>query len=121
MTLWGTDSRPACRRKEPKKPAPEEYAEDWGKRSCWENLAGAVVAEAVEEYRAARRRLHRCPACDPAARKLESLEQFFRGRWFAQLTDLNGEALLRDLRKEAEENRVGKSRNRRSLRKEHAG
>ena len=105
MTLWGTDSRPAGRRREPKRPAPEERAEDRGERGCWEDLAGAVVAEAVEEYRAARRRLRRCPACDRAARKMESLERFFRGRWFAQLTDLNGEALLRDLRKEAEENR----------------
>lgn len=78
---------------------PEEDR-DWrtesqGLKGCWEDLASAVVAQAAREYRAALRILRRHPDDPEAEKRRKELEKFFRGRWFAQLTDLDGEEVMR--------------------------
>ena len=55
----------------------------------WQELANAVVLQAVEDFRMSE---------DP--RDLEALEQFFRSPWFGALTSLDPEYLITELRKE---------------------
>lgn len=67
-----------------------------------ERLAPAIVKQAVQEYR---NMLKRCGTWqrywedDSAERK--ELEDFFRSRWCAFLTEDNGVAIMRTLRREA--------------------
>ena len=66
----------------------------------WENLANAIILEAVKDYRTARRRVRARPGQKLSQAMIREVERFFRSRWFAQLTDVNGETLLTQLRKE---------------------
>ena len=82
----------------------QEEDGDWrtesqGLKGCWEDLASAVVAQAAREYRAALRILRRHPDAPEAEKRRKELEKFFRGRWFAQLTDLDGEEVMRGIKK----------------------
>ena len=54
----------------------------------YEELAQAIILQAVKDYR-----LH-----DDAAER-DSIEQFFRSRWFGVLTNLDPEMLISRLRK----------------------
>ena len=85
----------------------------------YENLANAIIVQAVKDYRQALRFLKRHPhtqaldteeaRADKRKRVLrekiirkenerDSVERFFRSGWFEMLSDLNGEALLRKVR-----------------------
>ena len=55
----------------------------------FEELAQAIILQAVKDYR-----LH-----DDAAER-DSIEQFFRSRWFGVLTNLDPEMLISRLKKE---------------------
>ena len=55
----------------------------------YEELANAIVLEAVKDYR-----LH------DDERELASIERFFRSGWFSTLTSINPEMLISKLRKE---------------------
>ena len=55
----------------------------------YENLANAIVLQAVKDYR----------LTDDEAELVE-IESFFRSDWFGVLTDVDPEYLLRNLRKE---------------------
>lgn len=66
----------------------------------WEGLAQAVVRQACEDYREARRRLRRCPDSRKACAAVRQLERFFTSRWFRVLTDLDGPSVLRRLKEE---------------------
>ena len=55
----------------------------------YENLANAIVLQAVKDYR----------LTDDEA-ELAEIERFFRSDWFGVLTDVNPEYLIRNLRKE---------------------
>ena len=57
--------------------------------NVWQELANAVVLQAVEDYRMWE---------DPRGR--EEIEDFFRSDWFKVLTRLDPEALIAELRKE---------------------
>ena len=70
-------------------------------RRNWEELANAVILQAVEDYRRARKRLKACPDQKAAKGVLRETKRFFRSRWFAQLTDISGEQLLEKLKEEA--------------------
>ncbi len=63
-------------------------------------LANAIVLQAVKDWRAARRKLKRKPQNESARIELESCERFFRSDWFTELTDVDGEVLLRKLYEE---------------------
>ena len=55
----------------------------------YENLANAIVLQAVKDYR-----LH------DDEQELASIERFFRSGWFGVLTSINPEMLITKLRKE---------------------
>ena len=66
----------------------------------WEELANGIILQAVEDYRKARRRVRKRPDQRFAQYVIRETERLFRSRWFAQLTDVDGEMLIVRLRKE---------------------
>lgn len=78
-----------------------------------ENLANAIVLQAVDDWRSAKKILRRhkvhalqgrkkvTPRNDPQG-TIDACERFFRSGWFQMLTRIDGEALLRKLREEEE-------------------
>ena len=66
---------------------------------CYENLANAIVVQAVKDYRAAKRTGN--------SGQIASIRRFFRSDWFGTLTDIDGEYLIRKLDKEAENDNKG--------------
>jgi len=73
-----------------------------GPREGWEALAGAVVLDAVGEYREARAQLRYPARRKRAEAEIGRLEKFFRSQWFAGLAGIDGEALIERLRRENE-------------------
>ncbi len=69
-------------------------------KRCWEDLAEAIIMQAVTDYRKARRRVRHFPDQKGAQATIKEVERFFRSWWFAQLTDIDGEMLIRKLREE---------------------
>jgi hypothetical protein len=55
----------------------------------YENLANAIILRAVEDYR-----------LTDNEKELEKIEAFFRSDWFAILTRLDPDLLIKKLRKE---------------------
>ena len=55
----------------------------------YENLANAIILKAVKDYRQSK-----------SDRTMEEIERFFRSGWFRVLTNIDGEQLIKDLRKE---------------------
>ena len=55
----------------------------------YENLANAIVLQAVKDYR-----------LNDDEQELASIERFFRSGWFSTLTSINPEMLISKLRKE---------------------
>ena len=61
----------------------------------YQNLANAIILSAVKDWRLARRKLKRKPNNKDAKILLEECENFFHSRWYASLTDGDGEMLIR--------------------------
>lgn len=70
-------------------------------RYCWEELANAVVLQAVKDYRIAEWRVRRYADAKKSQARIRECERFFRSEWFRVLTEINGEELIRQLRSEA--------------------
>ena len=68
----------------------------------YENLANAVILQAVKDWREARRKLKKRPKNEDAKLMVKDCEDFFRSEWFTALTSVDGEILLRKLKEEAE-------------------
>ena len=68
--------------------------------SGYESLAIRVVIFAAKDYRRALRVLRFHPNNMFAKYYRDDAERFFRSAWFQQLTTLDGEKLLRRIRKE---------------------
>ena len=66
----------------------------------WENLANAIILQAVKDYREARKKHKKWPKNEDAKLMISDCEAFFRSDWFAALTNIDGEALLRRLQEE---------------------
>lgn len=66
----------------------------------WENLANAIILQAVKDYREARKKLKKRPKNEDAKLMISDCEAFFRSDWYRALTDLDGEMLIRKLREE---------------------
>jgi len=66
----------------------------------YENLANAIIVQAVKDYREAlcRYNLHR--EKDTYRQDKESIERFFRSGWFGVLTKLDPELLIKRLNEE---------------------
>lgn len=66
----------------------------------YEDLANAIVLQAVKDWRGAVRKLKKRPRYAPAKQRKEECEEFFRSAWFEALTDVDGSYILRKLRQE---------------------
>lgn len=70
--------------------------------TIYENLANAIILQAVKDYRMALKSLkvnsrNRTVQTDKA-----EIERFFRSQWYSTLTDVNGEMLILSLQKEVD-------------------
>ena len=68
----------------------------------YENLANAIILQAVKDYRAALKNHLKRPTSEHGRQDVEELEMFFRSGWYQMLTDVDGEYLIERLREEAE-------------------
>ena len=68
--------------------------------SNYENLANAIVLQAVKDYRKALRTLSLNPHNRSAQYERRSIEQFFRSGWFGVLTGIDPEMLITKLKAE---------------------
>ncbi|MGI5986231.1 MAG: hypothetical protein ACOX7O_10330 [Oscillospiraceae bacterium] len=66
----------------------------------YENLANAIVLQAVKDYRVALKCLVDNPKNKMALADKHEVEHFFRSGWFSVLTSLDGEMLIRSLRED---------------------
>ena len=66
----------------------------------FENLANAIIVQAVKDYRKALSGVSLNSR--PSACVITECERFFRSEWFRELTDVDGEYLIKTIRKEYE-------------------
>lgn len=66
----------------------------------YENLAQAVILQAVKDYRTERAELKYYPKNKDTKFMIEDCERFFRSEWFGVLTSVDGQLLLRRLQEE---------------------
>jgi len=66
----------------------------------YQNLANAIILQAVDDYRKALRTLSLYPYDRDACSEEQSIKRFFRSGWFKVLTNLDPEALIERLNKE---------------------
>lgn len=64
----------------------------------YEELANAIILQAVKDYRKALRTLSRYPYNRPAQYERGRIERFFRSEWFGVLTRLDPETLIHRLK-----------------------
>ena len=69
----------------------------------YENLANAIILQAVKDYRDALKKLEKRPNYEPAKIMKNEVERFFRSAWFRELTSVYGEFLISKLQAEVEE------------------
>lgn len=68
----------------------------------YENLANAIILQAVKDYRMALKSLKANPRNRTAMEDKEEIERFFRSGWFSVLTSVDGEMLIRSLQMEVD-------------------
>lgn len=68
----------------------------------YENLANAIILQAVKDYRMALKSLKANPRNRSAQADKEETERFFRSQWFSVLTSVDGEMLIRSLQMEVD-------------------
>lgn len=66
----------------------------------YENLANAIVMQAVKDYRQARHKLRKRTKNAEVKAMIEDCERFFLSEWFETLTNVNGESILKKLQQE---------------------
>ena len=66
----------------------------------YEELANAIILQAVSDYRKALRQLKRNPDYTKAVLTKYDCERFFRSEWFQALTQVDGPWLMRKLQEE---------------------
>ena len=67
----------------------------------YEKLANAIILRAVQDYRAALKRLKKHPNKKDVENEVVKIEKFFQSQWYQALTSVDGEYLINRLRKEA--------------------
>ena len=67
----------------------------------FENLANAIILQAVKDYRKLERRATIHPQDTKTQYAKNCIEEFFLSEWFSALTKVNGAELLKRLGKEA--------------------
>lgn len=68
----------------------------------YEELANAIILQAVQDYRKAKTELKKHPFSHAARGMRTSVLCFFRSDWFKVLTNINAEALIKRLNKEVD-------------------
>lgn len=68
----------------------------------YENLANAIILQAVKDYRMALKSLKANPRNRTAMADKDKIERFFRSDWFSVLTSVDGEMLIRSLQMEVD-------------------
>ena len=66
----------------------------------YERLANAIVRQAVSDYRVALKKIKAQPKNREAISEALEIEKFVRSGWYSQLTDVDGEYLIRRLQDE---------------------
>lgn len=69
-------------------------------REAYEELANAIVLQAVHDYRRAIKKIKEYPFDHEARGTITSILRFFRSQWFNVLTEVDGERLIRMLNEE---------------------
>ena len=69
-------------------------------RENWQDLANAIIIQAVKDHRRAQRVLKAHPRHIAAKKIKDETESFFRSDWYADLSRVDGEVLLRRLKAE---------------------
>ena len=70
--------------------------------TIYENLANAIILQAVKDYRMALKSLKVISRNRTVQTDKAEIERFFRSQWYSTLTDVNGEMLILSLQKEAD-------------------
>ena len=68
----------------------------------YENLANAIILQAVKDYRMALKSLKANPRNRTAMADKDEIERFFRSDWFSVLTSVDGEMLIGSLQMEVD-------------------
>lgn len=63
-------------------------------------LANAIIIQAVKDYRKALKTLKRHPRYEPARAMVTEVEEFFHSDWYRVLTSVDGDMLIRKIRRE---------------------
>lgn len=70
--------------------------------TIYENLANAIILQAVKDYRMALKSLKANSRNRTVQTDKAEIERFFRSQWYSTLTDVNGEMLILSLQKEVD-------------------
>lgn len=70
--------------------------------TIYENLANAIILQAVKDYRMALKSLKANSRNRMAQADKAEIERFFRSQWYSALTSVDGEMLIRSLQKEVD-------------------
>jgi len=66
----------------------------------WEDFANAIIVQAANDYRKARKKLHDDPENEMALIEKKSIERFFHSAWYECLTTVDGQYILNRLNNE---------------------
>ena len=66
----------------------------------YERLANAIILQAVSDYRTALKKIKAHPKNRQAIDEALEIERFFRSGWYQQLTNVDGEYLIKRLQDE---------------------
>jgi hypothetical protein len=66
----------------------------------YEQLANAIILQAVKDYRDALKKLKKRPRYEPAKDMISEVERFFHSDWYRELTSVDGNFLIDKLRSE---------------------
>ena len=78
------------------------WMKELDKRKAYENLANAIIEQAANDFREAKRRLQKNARDAEAEKTYRETKRFFRSAWFSRLTPLDSELLLEKLEEESE-------------------
>ena len=70
--------------------------------TIYENLANAIILQAVKDYRMALKSLKANSRNRTVQTDKAEIERIFRSQWYSTLTDVKGEMLILSLQKEAD-------------------
>ncbi len=65
-----------------------------------EKLANGIIIQTANDYRAALKRLKKHPRDTDARGVKNECERFFRSQWYSQLTNVDGEFIIRQRQEE---------------------